>query len=225
MLNVLVAAGVVGLGAVAAGMLLPTTSHLPETMNAVFAIMTLVAAYALVLAFMWEASRRLTATADDLSSIVAMSVDLAETLDMHMVGDRIVRHISLALRSTESAICYWDRSTDQLVTLACYPLERRLAFDDSYPLSDYPATRAVLEGGQPVIVDAADPSSDPNEVAYLQSIGMRSMAMVPLVAAGTSIGTLEMMSPLSGAFGPRDLELGDAPGRRRRHGPGERPPL
>ena len=153
------------------------------------------AAYALVLAFMWEASRRLTATADDLSSIVAMSVDLAETLDMHMVGDRIVRHISLALRSTESAICYWDRPTDQLVTLACYPLERRLAFDNSYPLSDYPATRAVLEGGLPVIVDASDPSSDPNEVAYLQSIGMRSMAMVPLVAAGTSIGTLEMMSP------------------------------
>ena len=56
-----------------------------------------------------------------------------------------------------------------------------------------------------MIVDAADPTADPSEVAYLQSIGMRSMAMVPLVAAGTSIGTLEMMSPRSGVFGPRDL--------------------
>jgi diguanylate cyclase (GGDEF)-like protein len=53
----------------------------------------------------------------------------------------------------------------------------------------------------------ADPSADPNELAYLASIGMRSMAMVPMIAAGTAIGTLEFMSTRSGVFGPHDLEI------------------
>jgi diguanylate cyclase (GGDEF)-like protein len=91
--------------------------------------------------------------------------------------------------------------------MGCFPAERLADLQPWYALADYPATRAVLETETPTIVDADDPSADPNELAYLETIGMRSMAMVPMVAAGKAIGTLEFMSTRTGVFGPHDIEL------------------
>jgi GAF domain-containing protein len=128
-------------------------------------------------------------------------------MDPQLVGDRIARHIAQAVGVSETAICYWDRPTDRLLTMGCYPPERTEALLPWYALTDYPATRRVLDTHIPTIVDASDPSADPSEVAYLASIGMRSMAMVPLMAAGNPIGTLELMSERPGTFGPRDVQM------------------
>jgi len=205
--RVLVVVGVVGIGSVAAGQVVPPSDLLPPEVTGALSVVTIVLAYVFVLLFLWEVSRRLKTTTDDLRSVVALSNDLSRTMDPQKVGDRIVRHIALAIGASESALCYWDRPTDRLVTMGCYPAERVASLLPWYPLADYPATRQVLETSVPMIVDADDPAAEPSEVAYLASIGMRSMAMVPLIAAGNPIGTLEMMSERSGVFGPRDLEM------------------
>jgi len=205
--RVLAVTAVVGLGAVTAGQVIPSSDRLPSGVTGGLALVTLVLAYAFLMVFLWEVSRRLSSTTDDLRSVVAMSNDLSRTMDPQQVGDRIVRHVGLAVGATESALCYWERTTDRLVTLGCYPPERRDVLDSSYPLASYPATLRVLESSEPLIVDVADPSADPAEVAYVRSVGMRSMAIVPLLAAGTAIGTLELMSDRSAVFGPRDLEM------------------
>jgi diguanylate cyclase (GGDEF)-like protein len=205
--RILVIAGIVGLASVVAGQVVPSSSRLPTAVTGTLAFATLVLAYGFLMFFLWEVSRRLATTTDDLRSVVAMSNDLSRTMDPQQVGDRIVRHVGLAVGATESALCYWDRATDRLVTLGCYPIERRETLDPTYPLADYPATRRVLESAEPLVVDVADPLADQAEVAYVRSLGMRSMAIVPLLAAGTAIGTLELMSDRSEAFGPRDLEL------------------
>ena len=205
--RVLAATAVVGLGSVTAGQVIPASDRLPASLVGALALLTLVLSYAFVMIFLWEVSRRLAHTTEDLRSIVAMSNDLSRTMDPQQVGDRIVRHVGVAVGATESALCYWDRATDGLITLGCYPPERRAALDPVYPLADYPATRRVLETAEPLIVDIADPSTDPAEVAYVRSVGMRSMAIVPMLAAGTPIGTLELMSDRSGSFTPRDLEM------------------
>jgi diguanylate cyclase (GGDEF)-like protein len=205
--RVLVVTGFVGIGSAIAGQVIPPSSRIPAEIAGGLAFATFVLAYGLLLLFLWDVSRRIKTTTDDLRSIVAMSNDLSRTMDPQLVGDRIVRHIALAVGAGESALCYWDRQTDRLVTLGCYPPERSASLLPWYALADYPATRRVLETFEPTIVDAADPRADPNEVEYLKSIGMQSMAMVPLMAAGTAVGTLELMSVRSGIFTARHLEM------------------
>jgi diguanylate cyclase (GGDEF)-like protein len=205
--RILAVAGGVGIGSVVAGELIPVSSHLPPAITGSVAFLGLVLAYGLLLVFLWEVSRRLKTAADDLRSVVAMSNDLSRTMDPQLVGDRIARHIATAVGANDSALSYWDREGDRLVTLGYFPLERRSALQPSYPLADYPATRTVLEQAQPAIIDTADPRADRNEIAYLRSIDQRSMAIVPLVAAGTVIGTLELTSERSGAFDRRHVEI------------------
>jgi diguanylate cyclase (GGDEF)-like protein len=128
-------------------------------------------------------------------------------MDPQLVGDRIARHIALAVSATDCALSYWDHPGDRLVTLGYFPPERRGALQPAYSLADYPETRRVLELARPLLVDTTDPNADAREVAYLESIDQRSMAIVPLIAAGTTIGTLELTSAKSGAFDARHVEI------------------
>ena len=82
------------------------------------------------------------------------------------------------------------------------------ALQPAYPLADYPETRRVLEL-RPTDRSSTRSTRTPirHEVAYLNSIGQRSMAIVPLIAAGTTIGTLELTSAQSGAFDARHVEI------------------
>jgi diguanylate cyclase (GGDEF)-like protein len=205
--RILVIAGVVGLGSVVAGEYLPRSDRLPGAISGGVASLTLVLVYAFLLIFLWEVGRRMKTTATDLRSVVAMSNDVARTMDPQLVGDRIALHIAQAVGAGDCALSYWDHSGDRLVTLGYYPPERRNTVLPTYPLADYPETRRVLELARPLIVDTLDPNADPKEVGYLNSIDQKSMAIVPLIAAGTTIGTLELTSSLNGAFDARHVEI------------------
>jgi diguanylate cyclase (GGDEF)-like protein/PAS domain S-box-containing protein len=63
--------------------------------------------------------------------------------------------------------------------------------DDRFLLRDYPATVTVLETGEAMQILVSDPEADPAEVALLESLGYRSLLMVPLLAGAQSIGVLE----------------------------------
>jgi diguanylate cyclase (GGDEF)-like protein len=205
--RVLTLAGIVGVGSVVAGEVVPASGAIPAQVTSALAFVTLIMAFGFLLVFLLEVGRRMKSTATDLRSIVAMSNDLSRTMDPQLVGDRIARHIARAVGANDCALSYWDRSGDRVVTLGYFPLERRSALQPTYSLSDYPETRRVLDGGTATIVDTADPLADRHEVSYLRSIGQRSMAIVPLVAAGTTIGTVELTSERSGAFDARGVEI------------------
>src|SRR6185312_11741116 len=64
--------------------------------------------------------------------------------------------------------------------------------DDVYDLAEYPATRRVLTDHADMYVNVEQADADPSEVEFLRSIGMQSMAMLPLVARGEAIGAVEM---------------------------------
>jgi diguanylate cyclase (GGDEF)-like protein len=205
--RVLTLAGVVGVGSVVAGEVVPASAAIPAQLTGALAFVTLIMAFGFLLVFLLEVGRRMKSTATDLRSIVAMSNDLSRTMDPQLVGDRIARHIARAVGANDCALSYWDRPGDRVVTLGYFPLERRSALQPTYSLSDYPETRRVLDSGNATIIDTADPLADRHEVSYLRSIGQRSMAIVPLVAAGTTIGTVELTSERSGAFDARGVEI------------------
>jgi diguanylate cyclase (GGDEF)-like protein len=181
--------------------------RLPEAGQTAIAFVVLVLAYAFLVIFLWEVSRRLKDTAADLQSVVAMSGDLAETLDPRLVGDRIAVHIARAVGADDCALSYWDQASDRVVTLGYHPPERRAALNATYALADFPATKQVLDEQRPVLIDIADPDAEESEVRYLISISQRSMAMIPLVAAGRTIGLIELTSARPAAFGDRSIEL------------------
>ena len=205
-LRLLVMSGAVGAWSVLVSRIVPGNA-LPEDVQAGLAFITLVVAYAFLIIFLWEVSRRLKGTAADLRSVVTMSGDLAETLDPRLVGDRIAVHIARAVGADDCALSYWDHATDRVITLGYDPPERRANLNDSYHLDEFPATRQVLRNQRPIVIDATDPAADPSEAHYLASIGHQSMAMVPLVAAGRSVGLIEVTSARRNAFDGRAVEL------------------
>jgi diguanylate cyclase (GGDEF)-like protein len=174
------------------GEFMPRSVVVPAGVESFIRIVVVAAVIGLALLLMWQFSTRLKTSARELGSLVELSSDVVETMDPLQVGDLTAAHLARATGADECGICFWDRPGDRVLTYGYYPLDRRSAVDEAYPLADYPATRRVLETHDDIHVSIDDPGSDPAEVEFLESIGMQSMAMLPLVARGEAIGAVEL---------------------------------
>ena len=58
-----------------------------------------------------------------------------------------------------------------------------------------------------MLIDAEDPAADPAEVALMRKAGQRTLAMLPLVAKGQSIGLVELFSVSAITWSAELLEL------------------
>ena len=143
-----------------------------------------------------------------MGRLLAMSSDLSRTLDPRAVADLIARHLCEAAGADEAAISYWDPEHDSLVlSWGYHPPQPPGEVEPEFALADYPLTRRVLEEGLTTLVDAHDPNADADEVRQLRETGLASLAMLPLVAAGRSIGLVELMSVDSVHLDPAGLDL------------------
>jgi len=174
-----------------------------------FALTTsaVVLVYLVFQVFLWNASTRMSDTAAELRHVVAMSRDLAGTLDPADVGHNLARHLQTVTGALEAAISTWDRVNDRVVTFGYYPPGSVTALEPTYDLGQFPATRRLLVEQTTLIVDAEDPRADVAEVGYLRSIGRRRLVMLPLVVRGESIGIVELTSNDPRAFDDRQIEL------------------
>ena len=187
--------------------LFPWSSALPYAIGIGLPVTTLVIAYGIFQLFLWNASGQLTETATELSAAMDLSREVSQTMDPQQVAKIIARHIAHAAEVADCTLSMWDRESDRVVTFASYPPGRGSRIAPSYALADFPATRRVLMTGTPCSVDVADPVSDPDEVAYLRSVGQASMVILPLVVRGESIGILELTSTESHVFSHRSVQL------------------
>src|SRR5205814_2730549 len=139
-----VATWVSGLLVASMGEFLPNQIDLPPTLSMALRIVTTALVFGLSLVLLRQNSNRLTGAARELRSIVALSSDLAQTMDPLTIGDLMAEHLARATGADESGICYWDRSGDRVLTYGYFPHDRRSVVDESYDLADYPATQRVL---------------------------------------------------------------------------------
>ncbi len=197
----------VGALALAAPAIIPWAGDPEGPLDAMLPVSTVITVFVLLLVRLRNVSTRLTDTASELRHVVAMSRDLAATLEPRDVGGRLARHIATVAGADECALSTWDEASDRIVTFGYHPPERAGILEPSYELAGYPATRNVLEAQRGLLVDVDDPRADRAEVAYLRSIGQRSLIMLPLVVRGRSIGIVELTSARSHAFGDRQIEL------------------
>src|SRR4030067_3814335 len=111
----------------------------------------------------------------------------ARSLDPLMVADLTARPLREAAGADEAAISYWDRANDRVLSWGYYPEPEPRVIEPAFALSDFPATRRVLEHQATIFVDVADPAADPAEVAELRRNGMAELVMLPLGAPGDAL--------------------------------------
>ncbi len=198
---------IVGVFVALMGEVMPSAFAFPAPLAAVARVVAITAAFGLALFLLWQFSTRLKGSAREFGSLADLSSELARTMDPLRIGDLIAQHLALATDAAECGICYWDPANDRVLTYGYYPRDRREVVDEAYPLADYPATRHLLEDQSELMVGVDDDSCDPAEVAYLRSIGMGSMVMLPLIARGLSIGTIELYATGVLPFDDRRLRL------------------
>jgi diguanylate cyclase (GGDEF)-like protein len=205
-LRLMLLGALVGTYAAVASWLLPWGSHFPGLLDLALPTSTLLIAYGIFQIFLWNASSQLAETASELTAAMDLTREVAQTLDPVLVGRIIARHIARAAEVADCTLSMWDRAGDRVVTFAYHPSDMD-GIKEFYDLAEFPATRRVLMTGEPVFVDAADPASDPSEIAYLRTVGQSSMVILPLVVRGESIGILELTSTESQVFGDRNVAL------------------
>jgi diguanylate cyclase (GGDEF)-like protein len=157
-----------------------------------------------------ESARLLTHSqrlAQELRGLLDMSSALSESLDPRQVADLIARHLASVMGVERCGISYWERGTDRLLTWGYWPAAELEGVEPYFDLADYPDTRRVLERQVTSVIDTHDPAADRAEVALLVQQGDRMLAMLPLVAKGTSIGLVELISRSPKTFDATRLEL------------------
>ncbi len=149
-----------------------------------------------------------------LSTLLEASKAISSTLELEEVLLIIARQLVKAIGVYGCTLSRWDREADSVVTWIEW---NRLGnkFTDvagsSYPLDEYPTTRAVLEEGRPIAVLASDPSADPAERALMQAYDSTSLLMLPLAVGDRVIGLVELdENARERVFSPADIRLSQA---------------
>ena len=157
-----------------------------------------------------ESSRHLARArqlAAELRRLLDMSGALAQSLDPRQVANLIAEHIGKAMEVDETAISYWDRATDGLITLGYHPTTDDMELQPFFALEGFPLTRRVLEEQTVAVVDHDDPDADKAELELLRNNGLASSTMLPLVAKGQAIGLVELLSRGRPVSDPQRLAL------------------
>jgi GAF domain-containing protein len=76
-----------------------------------------------------------------------------------------------------------------------------------YLISDYPLTRAVIEGRQPQTVSQNDPEPDENELKLLRELGYDALLMVAIEGVEGAWGLVEVYGEKGRRFKEEEVEL------------------
>jgi diguanylate cyclase (GGDEF)-like protein len=138
-----------------------------------------------------------------LETLLDLSRAVTSTLELDDVLEKFVTRAKQLTYAGGLVVSAWDREHDTVVTLAGAAggaPEDTPKGGESFPLADYPATRAVLERRIPLQVHVSDPRGDVSERALLEAQGYKSLLMLPLVVPGETVGLLEVLDEADHSF-------------------------
>ncbi|HET7676926.1 MAG TPA: sensor domain-containing diguanylate cyclase [Candidatus Limnocylindrales bacterium] len=141
----------------------------------------------------------------ELAALLEISQASAQGVDERTLGRALARKLCSAAGVDACVISRWESGSTMLRTLAAFGVDED---DPGYDIVDYPATRAVLRDGRPMVVQADDPGADPAELAVMRQLGQRTMLMLPLLAGNASVGLIELLThSRRREFSPSDLDF------------------
>ena len=128
----------------------------------------------------------------EVETLVQASLDMASRLDQTDLLAEIARHVTALCRCHTCEIMEYLPDQQAVRVLAEYDAKgRRWSTSGIFDLSDFPATRRVLDGQTAMTVNIDDRGADAAEVALMRRYGEKSVLMLPLVFQGDTIGLLE----------------------------------
>jgi diguanylate cyclase (GGDEF)-like protein/PAS domain S-box-containing protein len=111
--------------------------------------------------------------------------DFIAALSEEAVLGAVARHMTSALGGVGCTISSWDADRDLVVTLLDYGTVEGIVLDShgsEYPLSEFPATRWVIEHKKPLFIRAEDPDGDSAERALMEKFEKETVLLLPLAA-------------------------------------------
>ena len=128
----------------------------------------------------------------ELETLVQACLDVASRLDQTELLAEIARHVTALCRCHTCEIMEYLPDQQAVRVLAEYDANgRRWSTAGVFDLSDFPATRRVLDGQTAMTVNVDERGADAAEVALMRRYGEKSVLMLPLVFQGDTIGLLE----------------------------------
>ncbi|GAB4578539.1 MAG: hypothetical protein Fur0022_12740 [Anaerolineales bacterium] len=145
-----------------------------------------------------EANDRL----DEISTLFEISQALTSApLSTEQIAEITASRIIRVIEGPSSCgISLYEEETDMMrmiVDIAYQNGENALSEDPhkwDFKLSDYPASRRVMQTLQPLIVQADDPDADSHELQYIHQTGLKTLLVLPLAAKGQAFGLIEVES-------------------------------
>jgi GAF domain-containing protein len=130
----------------------------------------------------------------ELELLLEVARAVSSSLEFDKVMQQVAASTAKALRMEACAISSYEPELQRVRTLAVHSLPGAtpLAMNLTFRLTDYPATVHVLETGEPMVAQMADPAADPAETELLRQLGYATLLMFPLRAAQRVLGLVEL---------------------------------
>jgi len=205
--RLMVSAWLIGLVVAILGQVGLPSAGLPSWVLASLRVLSSASVAGVALLLLWQYRHRLEASATELGTLVAMSRDLAQTLDPQLIGHLMARHLARAAGADACLISRWDRAGDCVATVGRFPVDALPGVADTYDLPAYPLTRRVLERQETVELQVSDARADPAEVSYLRTVGQGTLVMLPLMVKRRTVGLVELSTARERPLDEHGLEL------------------
>jgi signal transduction histidine kinase/CheY-like chemotaxis protein len=174
---------------------------------------TLAGQAAITIDNMW-AFNEIQRRADEMGMLFNVSQSLAGApRESEEIGTIVSRQFMALTGAPECSISLYDPRDDRMSILVDFlkvgdDYTDRRDHEDSFHLSDYPATARVMKNLQPLVVQAGDPSADPAELAYMREQAVATLTIIPLAIKGQAIGVIELESlEKERQYTPEELNL------------------
>jgi diguanylate cyclase (GGDEF)-like protein len=143
--------------------------------------------------------------------LLETSLELASSLDLDDVLQSAARRLGSALDIPDCDFYELD-GPDRVV---CVATSSKGCFDDvwagrSFSLDELPSARTAVEERRAVAIESLDdPRLNEREREYARSYGQRSFIVLPLIARGQVIGTIELLDHVERRFTDEEIAVAE----------------
>ncbi len=149
----------------------------------------------------------------EMESLYTIGQQLTSILDLQQLGRELTRQMARALNSTYCSLMLLRPASGDLEVIGRHINPQFEPPDTTvlpitHHLADLPATQAMLERREPLIIYRGDPAADQAEVALLRQANLSALLNVPLVAINEAFGAVAWAdSRPDRIFSPDELRL------------------
>jgi len=148
-----------------------------------------------------EVSRR----ADDLETLQALSIDIASSLEIDVVGTRICEAAVDLFKANHSGLLLFGEGDKMGRVVAEYPPANALGKE--VPIEGVPDEQSLIRGRNPLAIECVEERKELGPVrAILRDLGIQATLIAPVIAAGRLLGSFSIDYDHRRPFSKKDVE-------------------